>query len=75
MIPTRDIADSIRNAGGIRHAGVHREAVHLGVELIGLPRAEHIQNVIDGLRTVADVLEVRGVGHARRRGERTGVLS
>ncbi|MCY3808872.1 MAG: HDIG domain-containing protein [Gemmatimonadetes bacterium] len=47
--------------------GVHREAVHLGVELIGLPRAEHIQNVIDGLRTVADVLEVRGVDQARRR--------
>ena len=30
-------------------AGVHREAVHLGIELIGLPRAEHIRNVIDGL--------------------------
>ena len=50
--------------------GVHREAVHLGVELIGLPRAEHIQNVIDGLRTVADVLEVRGEDQAKRRGER-----
>ena len=48
--------------------GVHREAVHLGVELIGLPRAEHIGNVIDGLRTVADVLEVRGADMAARRG-------
>lgn len=51
--------------------GVHREAVHLGIELIGLPRAEHIQNVIEGLRTVGDVLEVRGVDQARRRGEPT----
>ncbi len=48
--------------------GVHREAVHLGIELIGLPRAEHIQNVIDGLRTVDDVLEVRGEDMAARRG-------
>ena len=51
-------------------AGVHREAVHLGIELIGLPRAEHIQNVIDGLRTVADVLEVRAVDQAARRARR-----
>ena len=47
--------------------GVHREAVHLGIELIGLPRAEHIQNVIDGLQTVGDVLEVRGEDMAARR--------
>ena len=47
--------------------GVHREAVHLGIELIGLPRAEHIRNVIDGLKTVADVLEVRGADMAARR--------
>ena len=51
-------------------AGVHREAVHRGIELIGLPRAEHIQNVIDGLRTVADVLEVRAEDQAARRARR-----
>ncbi len=50
--------------------GVHRDAVHLGVELIGLPRAEHIQNVIDGLRDVADALEIRGVDLAARRAGR-----
>ena len=47
--------------------GVHREAVHRGIELIGLPRAEHIRNVIDGLKTVAEVLEVRGADMAVRR--------
>ena len=51
-------------------AGVHREAVHRGIELIGLPRAQHIQNVIDGLRTVADVLEVRAEDQAARRARR-----
>lgn len=48
-------------------AGVHRDAVQRGMELIALDRAIHIQNVIDGLRTVADVLEVRGVDQAARR--------
>ena len=47
--------------------GVHREDVHRGLELIGLARAVHIQNVIDGLRTAADVLEVRGEDLAARR--------
>ena len=51
-------------------AGVHRDAVHRGIELIGLPRAEHIQNVIDGLRTVADALEVRAEDQAARRARR-----
>lgn len=41
-------------------AGVSRDEVAKGIELIGLERAEHIQNVIDGLRQVADVLEIRG---------------
>ena len=50
--------------------GVHREAVHRGIELIELPRNEHIQNVIDGLRTVADVLEVRALDQAARRAAR-----
>lgn len=40
-------------------AGVHREDVARGLELIGLERAEHIQNVIDGMREIAEVLEVR----------------
>jgi len=41
-------------------AGVSREEVDKGVELIGLERAEHIQNVIDGLRSVAAELGIRG---------------
>jgi putative nucleotidyltransferase with HDIG domain len=40
-------------------AGVSREEVQRGVELIGLDRAEHIQNVIDGLRSVAAQLGIR----------------
>lgn len=42
-------------------AGVHRDEVTRGMELIGLERNEHIQNVIDGMKTIADVLEVRAV--------------
>jgi putative nucleotidyltransferase with HDIG domain len=41
-------------------AGVDREEVLRGMELIGIERNEHIQNVIDGLREVADALEIRG---------------
>lgn len=41
-------------------AGVDRESVATGVELIGLERAEHIQNVIDGMRAAAADLGVRG---------------
>ena len=41
-------------------AGVSREEVERGVGLIGLERAEHIQNVIDGLRAVASELGIRG---------------
>ncbi|HSR41474.1 MAG TPA: HD domain-containing protein, partial [Longimicrobiales bacterium] len=40
--------------------GVSREEVARGVELLGIERNEHIQNVIEGLREVADVLEIRG---------------
>ncbi len=50
-------------------AGVHRDAVQRGLDLIDLDRAVHVQNVIDGLRTVADVLEVRGEDLAARRGQ------
>ena len=49
-------------------AGVHRDAVQRGIEYMALDRAVHVQNVIDGLRGVADVLEVRGVDQAARRG-------
>jgi putative nucleotidyltransferase with HDIG domain len=40
-------------------AGVSREEVDRGVELIGLERSAHIQNVIDGLRSAAAALEIR----------------
>lgn len=41
-------------------AGVSRDEVAKGIELIGLERSEHIQNVIDGLRSVAAELGIRG---------------
>jgi len=41
-------------------AGVSRDEVQRGVELLGIERAEHIQNVIDGLRVVAPELGIRG---------------
>jgi putative nucleotidyltransferase with HDIG domain len=41
-------------------AGVSRDEVAHGIELLGLERSEHIQNVIDGLRGVAAELEIRG---------------
>ena len=40
-------------------AGVNRDDVAHGVELIGLERSEHIQNVIDGMRAVAEDLGIR----------------
>ena len=40
-------------------AGVNRADVARGVELLGIERSEHIQNVIDGMRNIADVLGVR----------------
>ncbi len=40
-------------------AGVNRDDVARGVELLGLERSEHIQNVIDGMRSIAEVLGVR----------------
>ena len=42
-------------------AGVSREDVNRGFELIGLERSEHIQNVIDGLRAEGESLGIRGV--------------
>lgn len=41
-------------------AGVSREDVARGVELMGLERNEHIQNVIDGLRSRGAELGIRG---------------
>ncbi len=41
-------------------AGVSRDEVARGVELVGLERSEHIQNVIDGLRARAAELGLRG---------------
>jgi predicted hydrolase (HD superfamily) len=41
-------------------AGVDRDDVARGLELIGLERNEHIQNVIDGMRAVAPELGIRG---------------
>ena len=41
-------------------AGVSREDVEKGVELIGLERSQHIQNVIDGMRVRAAELGIRG---------------
>jgi len=42
-------------------AGVSREDVNHGFELIGMERSEHIQNVIDGLRAEGESLGIRGV--------------
>ncbi|TVP76021.1 MAG: HD domain-containing protein [Gemmatimonadales bacterium] len=41
-------------------AGVSREEVARGVELLGLDRNEHIQNVIDGIRARGAELGLRG---------------
>ena len=41
-------------------AGVDREQVARGIELIGLERAVHIQNVIDGMREAGEALGIRG---------------
>jgi putative nucleotidyltransferase with HDIG domain len=41
-------------------AGVSRDEVARGVELIGLERSEHIQNVIDGIRAEGESLGIRG---------------
>jgi putative nucleotidyltransferase with HDIG domain len=46
-------------------AGVSRDEVERGVELIGLERSEHIQNVIDGLRAAARELGIRAADLAR----------
>jgi putative nucleotidyltransferase with HDIG domain len=42
-------------------AGVHREDVARGMELLDIDPTEHIQNVIDGMKDVAAELEIRGI--------------
>jgi putative nucleotidyltransferase with HDIG domain len=46
-------------------AGVSRDEVARGIELIGLERSEHIANVIEGLRARAAELGIRGEDVAR----------
>ena len=46
-------------------AGVSRDEVERGVELIGLERAQHVQNVIDGLKAAAAELGIRAEDLAR----------
>lgn len=46
-------------------AGVSREEVERGIRLIGLERAAHIQNVIDGLRAAGAELGIRGADLGR----------
>ena len=41
-------------------AGVDRDDLREGAELIGADLTEHIQKVIDAMRGIADVLEIRG---------------
>ncbi len=42
-------------------AGVHRDEVARGMELLALDPTEHIQNVIDGMKEAAAELEIRAV--------------
>jgi len=46
-------------------AGVHREDVARGMELLGIEPNEHIQNVIDGMRDAAAKLEIRAEDRQR----------
>lgn len=45
-------------------AGVNREDVARGIELLGIERSEHVQNVIEALTGVAEVLELRAADRA-----------
>jgi len=50
----------------MQQSRVDREQVARGIELIGLERNEHIQNVIEGMRDIGEVLGIRGVDLASR---------
>ena len=54
----KSVTKKLKDKGFAR--GVSRDEVQHGIELLGMERAEHIQNVIDGLRVVAEALEIRG---------------
>lgn len=45
-------------------AGVDRSQVSRGMELLDIDRSEHISNVIEALKEVADVLEIRASDRA-----------
>lgn len=45
-------------------AGVSRDDVAQGIEMLGIERSEHIQNVIDGMRTIGEALGIRAVDKA-----------
>ena len=45
-------------------AGVDRNQVSRGMELLDIDRSEHISNVIEALKEVADVLEIRASDRA-----------
>lgn len=53
-------------------AGVDRDEVRRGAELLGLELSAHIQNVIDGLRVRAADLGIRGEDRRGRSGEGSG---
>ncbi len=54
-------------------AGVRRDEVARGIELLGIPRAEHIRNVISAMREAGERLGIRGADlDARRKARRRG---
>ena len=48
-------------------AGVHRDEVYAGAELLGLELDQHIANVIEALRPIAGELGLRGGGGLTQR--------
>ena len=45
-------------------AGVHRDEVYAGAELLGLELDEHIANVISAMQPIASELGLRTAAHA-----------
>src|SRR2546426_10874013 len=52
-------------------AGVHRDEVYAGAELMGLELDDHIRNVITGMRPIASELGLRTAAEAQACGSRT----